>query len=230
MSQSIFSGNPNKPQIALTFDDGPHPEYTAKLLDILSKYGIQVTFFCIGQHVNDLADLVKREADEGHLVANHTFTHPHLPQLDDAAVSKELGDTNAAIQTAIGDAPAYFRPPYGETDDRVNALAEALGLTPIIWSVDSNDWQGPGADAIYNTLMTAQNGSIILCHDAVATSDQTLAAVDRAIPDLLAKGFSFVTIADMLTDDVQPEQLMANNFAITIPHPYTPAIAQRITV
>ena len=107
MSEPIYSGDPNKPQIALTFDDGPHPNYTPNLLDILSKYGVKATFFCIGENVNEHQDIVRRVVNESHLIANHSYTHPSLPKLDDNAVLKQLSDTNTVIQNVITQVASY---------------------------------------------------------------------------------------------------------------------------
>lgn len=226
MPAPIYSGNPNKSQIALTFDDGPHPEYTPQLLEILSKYGVKATFFYLGENIEQHQDIAKQVVNEGHLIANHSYTHPSLPKLvDDNAVLKQLSDTNTVIQKLTEKTCAYFRPPYGETDDRVNNLAGSIGLTPILWSVDTNDWQGKGVDAIVNELMKAQNGSIVLCHDGVEASNQTLKAVDIAIPKLQQQGFSLVTISELLADGGQTEQ---SGNPITIPHGSIPPIAQPV--
>jgi peptidoglycan-N-acetylglucosamine deacetylase len=215
--------------IALTFDDGPRPDYTPQVLDILSKYGIKATFFCVGQNVDAHPELVKRAFDEGHLIANHSYTHPHLPQLDDDGVSGEFGNTNSAIEKATGQAPEYFRPPFGETDDRVNGIASQLGLNgPILWTVDTNDWNNLGVDAIVNTLVSAPDGSNILCHDGVQTSDQTIQAIDRAIPQMQQNGVNFVTVSELLGAGGEAALMMmrASN-KILIPHPSFPILSQR---
>jgi peptidoglycan-N-acetylglucosamine deacetylase len=215
--------------IALTFDDGPHLDYTPQVLDILSKYGVKATFFCVGQNVDAHSELVKRAFDEGHLIANHSYTHPHLPQLDDGAVSGEFANTNSAIEKAIGQAPGYFRPPFGETDERVNGIASQLGLNgPILWTVDTNDWNNLGVDAIVNTLVSAPDGSNILCHDGVPTSDQTIQAIDRAIPQMQQNGVNFVTVSELLGAGGEAALMMvraSNN--ILIPHPSFPILSQR---
>jgi peptidoglycan/xylan/chitin deacetylase (PgdA/CDA1 family) len=224
MAEPIYSGDPNQPKIALTFDDGPHPNYTSELLGILSKYSVRATFFCLGENVNEHPDIARQVVNEGHLIANHSYTHPSLPKLDkDDDVLKQLRDTNTLIQSVTGKTPEYFRPPYGETDKRINDLAGSLGLTPILWSVDTNDWQGLGVDAIFNTLISVKNGSIILCHDGVKKSNETLQAVDIAIPQLQGRGLNFVTVFELLADGIN---LQRNQPTITIPHLSIPPIAQ----
>ena len=180
----------------------------------------------MGEYVNEHQDIASQIVNEGHLITNHTYTHPSLPALDDNRVLTQLRDTNAVIQNVTGKTPEYFRPPYGETDGRVDSLAGTLGLTSIIWSIDINDGQSPGVDAIFNTLMSAQNGSIILCHDALETSNQTLEAVDKAIPQLQGRGLQLVTLSELLVSGVNSQQQIRTNFLITIPHPCTPPIAQ----
>lgn len=215
-------------KIALTFDDGPNPGNTGltlQFLDVLSKYGVTATFFCIGVNVDALPDVVKQTADAGHLIGNHTYTHPSLPSLDDNSVLQEFSKTNTAIQNATGQAPIYFRPPMGETDDRVNGLASQVGLTgPILWTVDTKDYTGPGVDAIVQTLLSAKDGDVILCHDGVPTSDQTLAAIEQAIPQMLENGVEFVTIADMAGGG-ELEQVLSPNPTLIIPHPSVPLLA-----
>lgn len=226
MAEPIYSGDPNQPKIALTFDDGPNPNYTPELLDILRKYGVRATFFCLGENVNEHPDIARRVVNEGHLIANHSYTHPSLPKLDkNDDVLKQLGDTNTLIQNVTGKKTEYFRPPYGETDNRINDLAGSLGLTPILWSIDTNDWQGLGVDAIVNTLISVQKGSIILCHDGVEKSNETLQAVDIAIPKLQGQGLNFVTISDLLTDGIN---LQHDKPTITIPLLSIPPIAQPV--
>jgi peptidoglycan/xylan/chitin deacetylase (PgdA/CDA1 family) len=232
----VYSGPNDQPNIALTFDDGPNQDgqTTQALLDVLGRYGIVVTFFCIGEYVQNRPDIVQLEKQAGHLICNHTWDHPDLVAMDnnqgDAAVTSELQRCQDAIAGAIGSAPVFFRPPYGSTNNAVESLASDAGLTAVVWSIDTVDWSQPGIDAVYNSLMSATNGSIILCHDGVGASPYTVQAVDRAIPDLLAKGFNFVTIDQLLRGGVaQPEhQLRRERFNITIPHPFVPEIAQRV--
>ncbi len=159
--------------------------------------------------------LVKRADMEGHLIANHTYTHPDLTKVTDEQVTEELSKTNEAIENAIGKTQAYFRPPYGATDDRVNALAESLGLITIGWGYGPYDWKHYepnglymyGADDLYNQLMEdPYNGLIILCHDGHDETREAnsaiIPAVDKAIPELQQKGFNFVTIDILLAGEI----------------------------
>lgn len=218
-------------KIALTFDDGPNPGnpgLTPQFLSVLQKYGVKATFFCIGVNVDALPDVTKQTADAGHLIGNHTYTHPSLPTLDDNAVLEEFNKTNTAIQNATGQTPTYFRPPMGIFDDRVNGLAAQVGLTgPILWTgtADTKDYTGPGVDAIIQTLLSAKDGDVILCHDGVLTSDQTLQAIDQAIPQLQQNGVEFITIAQQAVRGL--EKVLRPNPTIVIPHPSVPLLAQQ---
>lgn len=223
MIQSIDSGNPNTDQIALTFDDGPHSEHTLNLLSVLNQHGVKATFFLLGENVNGRESIVKQIVQDGHLIANHSKSHPHLLKCDDNTVLEQLTYTNIVIENITGKAPVYFRPPYGETDDRVNNLAGSLGLTSIMWSLDTNDWKGLGIDAIVKELMKAQPGSIILCHDGVETSNQTIEAVNRAIPQLQQQGLNFVTLSELLADGREAKQPPRD-----IPHGSIPPIAELV--
>lgn len=212
----IISGNPNEAKIALTFDDGPY-DVTSKLLDELRNNDVKATFFCVRSRVEDLPDIAKRIVNEGHLIANHSDDNSILRELDDNDVLRKLGETNEVIQKVTGHKPEYFRPPQGyppfsgERDidgsdvARVTRLArEELGLTHVHWSLNTNDWQSPGVDRIVESLMSAQNGSIILCHDLPPNGDQkrgedTVEAIKQAIPKLKETGLSFVTIKELNT-------------------------------
>ncbi|MGB3760315.1 MAG: polysaccharide deacetylase family protein [Rivularia sp. (in: cyanobacteria)] len=222
MSEIIESGARNQPYIALTFDDGPY-DITLKLLEILGKHDVKATFFCIGERVNQFPQIVKQTYEEGHLIANHSYDNQSLRTLNDNTVLNKLRDTNEEIQRATGYTPEYFRPPMGEppfennqaidknNKFRVTELAESLGLSHIHWSIDTNDWRSPGVESIVNTLLSAENGSIILCHDLPkqgnqARGEDTIKAVDIAIPRLKQQGFSLVTLNEMTFSTPQPSE------------------------
>ena len=191
-SEIIVKGNPNIPNIALTFDDGPG-RVTPYILDVLQKYGVKATFFCLGccidknivtqdytdKHITG-SEIVKYANDEGHLIAIHSYYHQILPGLtDEEILNSELFRTKNIITGLIGKNPVYFRPPYGIVDDKVNKIAKALSLKIVLWScraADSSTESGIILDGslkykygpvdIYNNIMgNTENGSIILCHD-----------------------------------------------------------------
>jgi peptidoglycan/xylan/chitin deacetylase (PgdA/CDA1 family) len=188
----IVKGNPNIPNIALTFDDGPG-RVTPYILDVLLKYGAKATFFCLGYCIDKNivaqdytgrymtgSEIVKRVNDESHLIAIHSYDHLALPRLtDEEILNNELSRTKNIITELIRKPPVYFRPPYGKINDRVNNIATMLGLKTILWTCRSADsssepaiiLDGPliyryGPVDIYNNIMrNTGNGSIILCHD-----------------------------------------------------------------
>lgn len=201
---SYNSCNVDGPYIAMTFDDGPHPELTPKLLDELKKRNIKATFYVVGRNVEEYPEIVKRMADEGHEVANHTWSHPALPKLGAEGVRKQMNDTTAAIRKACGVTPVTMRPPYGATNASLNRrMAEEYGMKVILWSVDPQDWKYRKVNHVYTQIVEkAHPGAIILAHDIHAT---TVAAMPQTFDTLLAKGFKFVTVSELLAMDRPPQ-------------------------
>lgn len=182
--------------VAFTFDDGPGA-YTEELLDAFKKYDGRATFFVIGQNVGQFPKVVQREIDEGHQVGNHSFSHPSLDKVSDERVKEEINKTNAAIaKAANGYKPNMVRPPYGATNKRVQKLFQEMGLSAIIWNLDTRDWESRNADKVYKKIMEcAEDGDIILQHDI---HKPTVEGVKRALADLHKKGFKFVTVEELL--------------------------------
>ena len=202
--QSIFSeGDGNKPEIALTIDDGPSP-YTSQMLSVLRQYGIHATFFVVGQNVQNYPDLVQQELADGHLIGNHTWDHADLTKLSANAVRKEISDTSAILQQTAGFQPTFFRPPYGAITNSIQAQAYSLGLTSTLWSVDPQDWTTPGTQVIINRVLSeVQNGSVILMHDGGGNRSQSIAALKTIIPTLQQRGYHFVTVQQLANDATQ---------------------------
>ena len=140
----IANRNPN--EIALTFDDGPNDPYTFQLLDILAEHRVRATFFMIGRFVRQRPDIVRAVQAAGHLIGNHTMTHPWLVLEPPAKVRRELADCNAALEDVLGERVGYFRPPHGSRRPDVLRTARELGLTPVMWNVIGHDWE-PGIRA-----------------------------------------------------------------------------------
>lgn len=199
LSYPLYSGNPQLPEIALTFDDGPRSPYTSQILSILKSYGIQATFFVIGSEAANNPNLVLQESQQGHVVGNHTWSHPNLTTLSADQVRTELQRASSEIVSITGKSPIIFRPPGGNFNDQTQAIAASLGLSTILWSVDPRDWSMPGTDAIIqNVLSSTKNGSIILMHDGGGDRSQTVAALPTIITTLQQRGFHFVTIPRMI--------------------------------
>jgi len=192
----LARGSGTAPEIALTFDDGPHPVFTPQVLDILARYQVPATFFCVGINVAAYPDLVRRVADAGHLVGNHTWSHPYLPDLTRDEVLRQVDATAAALGTA-GLSTTLVRPPYGaRTPEALTWFAE-LGLTTVLWDIDTNDWSVPGTAAILDAAATATAGSVLLMHDAGGDRTQTVAALPRILENLLARGYRPVTVEEL---------------------------------
>jgi peptidoglycan/xylan/chitin deacetylase (PgdA/CDA1 family) len=181
--------------IALTFDDGPDPRFTPAVLDILREHGVAASFFCVGINATAHPDLVARIAGAGHLVGNHTWSHPYLPDLTRDELLRQVDATGAALATATGGAGDLVRPPYGgRTPDVLRWLA-GHGLTTVLWDVDAGDWAAPGVDAITGRVTgTVTDGSVILMHDGGGDRTQTVAALPGILRDLLDRGHTFVTV------------------------------------
>ena len=197
----LYSGNPHLPEIALTFDDGPNPSYTHQILALLQQYDVKATFFVIGSEATAYPSLVQQEYQQGHVVGNHTWTHPNLTTLSPAAVRNELQSTSSEIEADTGALPTVFRPPGGNFNSTVQSIAASLGLSTILWNVDPRDWSRPGTSVIIQRVLDAvHNGSIILMHDGGGDRSQTVAALPTIPTTLEQRGFQFVTIPRMIQD------------------------------
>lgn len=188
--------DPNKKYIALTFDDGPNPITTPRLLDILKEKNVQASFFMLGQNVVNNPDLVRRVSEEGHKVGSHSYSHPNLTELDAESIRNQVQATDRAIALATGKIPVDFRPPYGA----VNKTASDIIGRPIIqWSVDSEDWKTKNTPKIIKRVMkTKHDRSIILMHDIYM---ETIDAVPQIIDELRNDGYEIIS-ADELIDEV----------------------------
>jgi peptidoglycan/xylan/chitin deacetylase (PgdA/CDA1 family) len=185
--------------VALTFDDGPVAG-TADLLDLFRKEGVRATFFPVGTNVRAHPELIRRMKAEGHEVGNHTWSHPQLNRLSASRIRDEISRTNDAVVKADGRKPTLLRPPYGATNDQVRSAAAALGVAQILWSVDPLDWRDRNSTIVtQRVLANTRSGSIVLSHDIHAT---TRAAYPRIVSELKKRGFTFVTVSDLLDDPV----------------------------
>ena len=217
------------PVIAITFDDGPHPENTPRLLDMLKQRGIKATFFMVGRCVTTWPGVVKRIAEEGHEVANHSWSHPNLAPMKDLKLMDQLQKTHDAIIKACGVAPILYRPPYGSIRmTQRKAIHERFGYPTILWDVDPLDWQSPRTvSKVYNRILAqTKPGSIILCHDI---HQPTVDAMPALLDELTARGYRFVTVTELINLDSQTTQkqaaLAAQQAALNPPAPaHVPAI------
>nr|WP_232328267.1 bifunctional polysaccharide deacetylase/glycosyltransferase family 2 protein [Kibdelosporangium sp. MJ126-NF4] len=194
---------PKDGTVALTFDDGPDPEWTPKVLDVLAKHDVRATFFVTGTSVASYPGLVKQIVEQGHEIGNHTASHADLRAAGSLRVSLETRATDVVIASAAGVQTSLFRPPYSATPESMDDLAwqaaktlGADGRLTVMSSVDSQDWRRPGVDEIVvNSIPKGTRGAVVLMHDAGGDRSQTVAALDRLIPVLRAEGRQFGTVS-----------------------------------
>jgi len=187
--------SPQKKYVALTFDDGPNSKYTKPLLDGLKERGIRASFFLVGECIDGKEDLVKQMAADGHLIGVHCQTHKDLTKEKLSDAKKELCDTREKIQEVTGLTPEYVRPPYGSWNAK---LEEAVDMIPVFWDVDSIDWRLKNTEKVTaKVLKDTEDGDIILMHDEFKTSVE---AALRIIDNLTAKGYTFVTVDELMVD------------------------------
>lgn len=185
------------PYVALTFDDGPHAVLTPQLLDILAQRHIHATFFVVGQMVQEHPEIVRRAMQEGHEIADHSWSHPNLAKMNDDAVKSEILRTREAIMAATGQPVTLFRPPYGSlTTLQRHWINKDLGFKIILWDVDPLDWKRPGSAVVAERIIKGtREGSIVLSHDIHAG---TVAAMPETLDALIKKGFKFVTVSQLI--------------------------------
>ena len=187
--------------VALTFDDGPNPPWTGRVLDVLARYGVPATFFCVGLHAGAHTEELARMAEEGHGLGNHTWSHPFLADLSVPEFEVQFERTDEAIDDVVGARPCrLFRPPYGSrTGEILTWLGRPGGPTTVLWDVDTEDWSMPGPAAIAQAaLRQARPGSIVLMHDGGGDRSQTAEALPAVIEGLLERGYRFARVDDMV--------------------------------
>lgn len=176
--------------MVLTFDDGPDPRYTPGILDTLGRYGVRAMFFVCGEMAAENRDLVRRMVAEGHVIGNHTYTHPLIPKLSRPALASEIGRTSEVVQRTVGEAPLWFRAPYGAWNRAAFEIGAELGMEPLAWTVDTLDWKEPGTATIVSRVLGgAGPGVIVLSHDAGGDRSQSVRALSSYLPQLLARGY-----------------------------------------
>jgi cellulose synthase/poly-beta-1,6-N-acetylglucosamine synthase-like glycosyltransferase/peptidoglycan/xylan/chitin deacetylase (PgdA/CDA1 family) len=190
--------------IVLTFDDGPDPQWTSQVLDVLHRHGVKATFFVIGSQASRHPEFVERMVREGHEVGAHTFTHPDLPGMAGWRQRLELSQTRSAIAYAAGITTPLLRLPYSSGVDSLDdehwsvvRAAGGEGMVSVFDDTDSRDWARPGVDAIVrNSTPEPGRGAVVLMHDAGGDRSQTIAALDRFIPQMQQQGYRFATVLD----------------------------------
>jgi peptidoglycan-N-acetylglucosamine deacetylase len=191
-------------QLALTYDDGPNDPHTLRLMDVLAKHDVRATFFLIGRYVQRRPDIVRELVKAGHVVGNHTFTHPLLIFQPAAEIKSQLENCARALTDAVGKHSNLFRPPFGGRRPAVMRIVRERGLVPVMWNVTGYDWNAPSAEHIERKVAGhVRGGDVILLHDGghlAFGSDRslTVAATDRLIARYKAEGYEFATIPEMM--------------------------------
>jgi len=191
-------------QLALTFDDGPNDPHTLRLLEVLSKHNVRATFFLIGRYVHVRPDIVRELATGGHVIGNHTFTHPNLIFKSAPQTRAQLQDCERALTDAAGEHSRLFRPPFGGRRPQSLRIARSLELEPVMWSVTGWDWEAPPAEYIEQKVANQiRGGDVILLHDGGhvqmgADRSQTVIATDRLIARYKGEGYEFMTVPEMM--------------------------------
>ncbi len=205
------TGNKNAGRyVALTFDDGPHKEYTAEILDILKANNAKATFFVIGKNAKMYSDLIKREFDEGHEIGNHTYTHPSMREINAEALVEEIEKTQELVEDITGKAPVLFRSPGGYLDDDILKTIGSYDCTPVLWSwrQDTRDWSRPPVKSVVDTVLNnIRDGDIVLFHDYNLKGSPTPEALRVILPELKKRGYNFVTVSQLLSIKSESEQV-----------------------
>jgi len=202
--RTLVAGIQGSKKIALTYDDGPNDPHTEKLLEVLAKHRVRATFFMIGRYVQQRPDIARAVAQAGHVIGNHTFTHPLLIFKSEAETRAQLLDCCQALQDAVGEHSNLFRPPFGGRRPATLRTARELGLQTVMWNVTGYDWNAPPAAMIENKVVRQmRGGDVILLHDgghrAWATDRaQTVVASDNLIRRYKDQGYEFVTVPQMI--------------------------------
>lgn len=194
---TVMAVRTSSPVVAMTFDDGPHPRLTPVLLDMLKARGLRATFYLIGNRCVTWPDIVRRIADEGHEIGNHSWSHPDLSRYSDGSAMDEIDRTTDVIFKITGRPPVTFRPPYGAFTRRQRLmLYGARNLPTILWSVDPQDWRRPGASIVSSRILSGSRpGAIILSHDI---QSGTVNAMPATLDGLSRRGLKFGTVSQMM--------------------------------
>ena len=201
---SALTRGANPRQLALTYDDGPNDPHTLRLLDVLAKHDVRATFFLVGRYVQQRPQIVRDLVQAGHVLGNHTFTHPNLIFCSELQTRIQLSECSRAIEDATGQSPKLFRPPFGGRRPSTLRIVRELGMEPVMWSVMGWDWEEKPASYIEGKVSSQiKGGDILLLHDGGhrqmgADRSQAVIATDNLITRYKAEGYSFVTVPELV--------------------------------
>lgn len=206
--EGIVRHGPGKPYVALTFDDGPNPKYTPKILDILKENKAPATFFMVGRHVLKYPEIAKRVFAEGHEIGNHTFSHRELLTASKKTALKEAEETNEAIKSVVGIETKLFRPPRGLISKMIQQMLAARGFTIVLWTVSAQDWRRDAPKVMVKRIIRhVRPGGIVLFHDSGAllraeggSRVGTVEALPMVIEALHARGYEIVSLSRLISD------------------------------
>ncbi len=199
---SVWRGPRDRPAMALTFDDGPS-ESTPQVLEVLARYGVPATFFQCGANVERLPEIARGVHEAGHLIGNHSHTHPLFCFRSPRFVEEDLRRAQEVIQRHTGASPTWFRPPFGVRGFGIGRAQRRLGLTGVMWTVIGYDWSRTAEEVVRRMVTRASNGAILCLHDGRELRrrpniDVTVEAVRRLVPTLLERGYRFETVSRLL--------------------------------
>ena len=196
----VFKSNINdKKKIAITFDDGPHPKNTEKILDVLDKYNVKSTFFIVGVNIKNYPSALTKIIEKGHEIGNHTYTHSILKSMTAEQITKELTDTEDALNGLYDYSLNLIRPPCGLYDNKLLGIAEDKGYKIVLWTIDTKDWAHTSVnDMVRDVIKNVKSGDIILFHDYISGKNNTPEALNIILPKLQEMGFNLVTVSELL--------------------------------
>jgi peptidoglycan-N-acetylglucosamine deacetylase len=200
-----FTGlKPGTRQLALTYDDGPNDPHTFRLLEVLARHSVKATFFLMGRFAKQRPDIARELTRAGHVIGNHTYSHPNLIFASARQTRMQLLDCTQALTDAVGEHSRLFRPPFGGRRPSTLRIARAVGLEPVMWNVTGYDWKGKPAEYVERRVgQQVRGGDVILLHDgghmAFGTDrSQTVSATDRLITRYKSEGYEFLTVPEMM--------------------------------
>jgi len=202
-----------KKHVALTFDDGPQRTYTAMILDALKEHDAKATFFVLGHRIPDMADIIKRIADEGHSIGCHSYNHLNLVLFKRDKISQQIDMTNALIREITGVETDIIRPPFGNRNDTLISIAKEKNMSIILWNIDPRDWNTKNPDKVSDSILkNIKDGDIILLHDVFKSSAE---AAVKVIETLTKRGFELVTVQELIelkSGEMLPGNIYKNGF------------------
>lgn len=202
--RKLFRGDTKRRWIALTFDDGPHPQYTPRIVEILRQHKVHATFFVVGKMAKQYPQLVQLLQQSGNEIGNHTYDHVNLTRLSDEEIATEIETCGQVVRSITGKTPTLFRPPGGDYNQEVASVAERLGYWMVLWTDDPGDYASPPKSVLEERLFSSiSNGGIILLHDG---APETLELLPKLLERLREQGYEIVPAGKMIPSTSSPSR------------------------